>query len=111
MGSEEKGDRRSSGELKIKESLQWGERITGEVGRVRVNCAWNPEDKKHKCVEIRWNFDSYKLSQVVLKGGGGGKIIETALNLSVHVEIGMFPWVSGMGIGLCELFLEYLPDF
>ena len=53
IGSEEKGDRRSSGELKIKESLQWGERITGEVGRVRVDCVWNPEDKKHKCVEIR----------------------------------------------------------
>ena len=70
-GSEEKGDRRSSGELKIKESLQWGERITREVGRVRVDCVWNPEDKKHKCVEIRWNFDSYKLSQLVLKGGGG----------------------------------------
>ena len=35
-----------------------------------MDCVWNPEDKKHKCVEIRCNFDLYKLSQLVLKGGG-----------------------------------------
>ena len=38
-----------------------------------MNCVWNPENKKHKCVKLRWNFDSYKLSQLVLKGGGEKK--------------------------------------
>ena len=99
--------------LKNKESLQWGERATRKVGWFRVDCVWNPEDKKHKCVEIRWNFDVYTLSQLVLKWGGKKKkkIMETALNLNVRVEIDVFSWVSGMGTGLCELFLEYLLDF
>lgn len=63
-----------------------GRKDTREVEKVRVNCVWNPENKKHKCVKLRWNFDSYKVSQLVLKGGGEKKkIMETALNLNIQL--------------------------
>lgn len=37
--------------------------------------------------------------------------METECNLYIHVETGVFPWISRLGIGLWELFLEYLPGF
>ena len=62
------------------------------------------------CILIDFSYNLFT-KRMFIYDLKNGKIIETALNLNVHVEIGMFPWVSGMGISLCELFLEYLPDF